>query len=114
MHTPFGVPFVGKEHWDGCIVKPEQECANPKPSAWTVSEVQTLITDSFKKKGGAAATAYLKSRTYPGAIMNSMLVYMQDNKAEPADGAVEFLRKHEDIWSKWVPASVVAKVKASL
>ena len=114
VKVPFGVPFVGKEHWDGCIVKPEQECANPKPSAWTVSEVQTLITDSFKKKGGAAATAYLKSRTYPGAVMNSLLVYMQDNKADGADAAVEFLRKHEEIWTKWVPANVVAKVKASL
>ena len=26
----FGVPFVGSEHWDGCIVKPEQECADPQ------------------------------------------------------------------------------------
>ena len=65
-------------------------------------------------KGGSAATAYFKSRTYPGAVMNSMLVYMQENKADGADAAVEFLRKHEDIWTKWVPADVVAKVKASL
>ena len=97
-----------------CISKPEGECANPKPSSWTVSTVHTLMTDKFKNKGGAAATAYFKARTYPGAVMNSMLVYMQENKADGADAAVEFLRKHEDIWTKWVPADVAAKVKASL
>ena len=26
----FGVPFVGKDHWDNCIVKPEKECAKSK------------------------------------------------------------------------------------
>ena len=114
VKVPFGVPFVGKEHWDSCISKPEGECAKPKKSAWTVSAVHTLMTDKFKNKGGSAATAYFKSRTYPGAVMNSMLVYMQENKADGADAAVEFLRKHEDIWTKWVPADVVAKVKASL
>ena len=114
VKVPFGVPFVGKEHWDSCISKPEGECAKPKKSAWTVSAVHTLMTDKFKNKGGSAATAYFKSRTYPGAVMNSMLVYMQENKADGADAAVEFLRKHEDIWTKWVPADVAAKVKASL
>ncbi len=114
VKVPFGVPFVGKEHWDSCISKPEGECASPKKSAWTVSVVHTLMTDNFKNKGGAAATAYFKSRTYPGAVMNSMLVYMQENKADGADAAIEFLRKHEDIWTKWVPADIVAKVKASL
>ena len=45
----FGVPFAGSENWDGCIVKSEQECANPKASAWTTSEVNTVVTDNFKK-----------------------------------------------------------------
>ena len=28
----FGVPFAGKENWNGCISLAEQECANPKPA----------------------------------------------------------------------------------
>jgi len=47
VKLPFGVPFAGSENWDGCIVKPEQECADPKPSAWTKSEVNTVVTDNF-------------------------------------------------------------------
>jgi len=110
VKLPFGVPFVGSKHWDGCIVKAEQDCANPKPSSWTKSAVYTVITDKLKKSSSAAAN-YLKSRVYPGKVMNGMLVYMQANQADGADAAAEFLKKHENIWKKWVPADVAAKVK---
>jgi glycine betaine/proline transport system substrate-binding protein len=111
--VPFGVDFAGTDNWDGCIVKPEQECADPKPSSWTESEVQTIITDAFKTKGGAAIS-YLEARVYPGSIMNSMLVYMQENQADGADAAAEFLRAHGDVWTKWVSDEVAAKVRAGL
>ena len=111
--VPFGVPFAGSDNWDGCIVKSEQECADPKPSAWTKSEVNTVITDRFKRAGGPAVD-YLNNRIYPGAVMNGMLVYMSDNQAGGSDAAIEFLQKHEDVWTKWVSSSVAAKVKASL
>ena len=113
VKVPFGVPFAGSENWDGCIVKPEQECAAPKPSAWTKSEVHTVVSDNFSKSGGVAVD-YLKARVFPGAIMNGMLAYMQEEKASGEDAAVEFLRKHESIWTKWVSADAAAKVKASL
>jgi len=110
----FGVPFAGSENWDGCIVKPEQECADPKPSAWTKSEVNTVVTDNFKKTAGKKAMKYLKKRTYPGDVMNAMLVYMADNQADGADTAIEFLKTQEAVWTKWVPSSVAKKVKAGL
>ena len=46
--------------------------------------------------------------------MNGMLVYMADEQAGGVDAAIEFLIKHEDIWSGWVSAEAKAKVKASL
>ena len=46
--------------------------------------------------------------------MNGMLVYMADNQAKGSDAAIEFLKKHEAIWSKWVPSSAVKKIKAGL
>ena len=109
----FGVPFAGKENWDGCIAKKEDECANPKPSAWTKSVVNTIVSDKFMKRSGAGAE-FLKKRVYPGDVMNGMLVYMGDNQAGGEDAAVEFLKKHEAVWTKWVPADVAAKVKAGL
>ena len=109
----FDVPFVGKKHWDGCIVKSEQDCANPKRSSWTTSEVNTVITSNFKKNASVALD-YIGKRVYPGSVMNSMLVYMDNEKAEGEDAAYYFLEKHENIWEKWISPDVAKKVKSSL
>ena len=108
------MPYAGDENWNGCIVKPEQECADPKPSAWTHSEVNTIITTKFAKQGGKDIVKYIGDRTYPGPVMNGMLVWMADNQAGGADAAAEFLSKHEDVWTKWVSSGVAKKVKAGL
>ena len=103
----------GSDNWDGCIVKPEQECADPKPSSWTKSEVHTVITADLGKRGGPAVE-YLQKRIFPGPVMNSMLVFMNEEQAVGADAAVEFLINHEEIWTAWVSADAAAKIKASL
>ena len=46
--------------------------------------------------------------------MNSMLVYMDNEKAEGKDAAYTFLKKHENVWEKWVSPDVAKKVKSSL
>ncbi|MEM7209152.1 MAG: ABC transporter substrate-binding protein [Pseudomonadota bacterium] len=114
VKVDFGVPFAGSENWDGCIVKSEQECDNPKPSAWTQSEVHTVVTDAFKKKAGSEVMDYLAKRVFPGPVMNGMLVYMGENQAGGEDAAIEFLLQHGDVWESWVSADVAEKVKASL
>jgi glycine betaine/proline transport system substrate-binding protein len=113
VKVPFGVDFIGKEHWDTCIVKPEQECAEPKKSAWTVSVIESVVTDNFKKQGADVAD-YVAKRTIPGEIMGGMLGFMADEQAQGSDAAHEFLTKHEEIWSKWVSEDVAKKIKAAL
>jgi glycine betaine/proline transport system substrate-binding protein len=104
----------GKENWDGCLVLPEQECANPKKSSWTKSEVYTIVTDNFKKTAGNAGMEYFKKRTYPGPVMNGMLVWMGENQAEGADAAIEFLKTQESVWTKWVSGAAAKKIKKAL
>ena len=108
----FGVPFIGSEHWDGCIVKPEQECADPQASSWTKSEVHTVVTSEFAEQAGSEVMAFLENRVFPGDVMNGMLVYMDENQADGADAAVEFIRAHPDVWKSWVPEEAAMKVKA--
>ena len=110
----FGIEFAGRDNWDNCIMKPAGECANPKPTAWTKSEVNSLITKSFKEKAGKGPTKYVEKRTYPGEVMNGMLVYMADNQAKGSDAAVEFLVRYPDVWTKWVPADVASKIKKGI
>ena len=110
----FGVPFAGRDNWDNCITLAEQDCANPKPTAWTKSEVNSIVTANFAKTGGKEALSYVEKRVFPGEVMNGMLVYMADNQAKGSDAAVEFLIKHEDVWTKWVSSSAAKKIKKSL
>ena len=110
----FGVPFAGRDNWDNCITLAEQDCANPKPTAWTKSEVNSIVTANFAKTGGKDALSYVEKRVFPGEVMNGMLVYMADNQAKGSDAAVEFLIKHEDVWTKWVSSSAAKKIKKSL
>jgi len=112
--VPFGVDFAGRDNWDNCIMKPAGECANPKMTAWTKSEVNSIITKSFVEKAGKDAVKYVEKRTYPGDVMNGMLVYMADNQAKGSDAAIEFLKQHEGVWSKWVSGSAKKKIKAGL
>lgn len=109
--VPFGVEFAGAEHWNSCIAV--EGCPDPKPTAWTVSEVHSIITDKFMKAGGPAAD-YIGKRVFPGEVMNALLVYMADNQAEGEDAAIEFLQQHEDIWTTWVSSEAAEKVKSSL
>ena len=110
----FGVKFADRDNWDNCITLPEQDCADPKPTAWTKSEVNSIVTAKFAETGGKDALKYVKKRTYPGVVMNGMLVYMADNQAGGEDAAIEFLLQHEDVWSAWVSADAAAKIKQSL
>ena len=57
---------------------------------------------------------YLKNRTYPGPVMNGMLVWMGENQAEGADAAIEFLKTKEEVWGKWVSGSAKKKIKKAL
>ena len=58
--------------------------------------------------------SYVEKRTYPGEVMNGMLVYMADNQAKGSDAAIEFLKKHEGVWGKWVSSAAKKKIKAGL
>ncbi|MBV7410330.1 ABC transporter substrate-binding protein [Maritimibacter sp. DP1N21-5] len=110
---PFEAEFAGRENWDGCIALAEQDCMDPQPTAWTVSEVETVVTDDFMEKGGVAAD-YFKARVFPGDVMNQMLVFMNENQATGEDAAFEFLVSHEDVWTQWVSDDVAQKVKDAL
>lgn len=103
----------GSENWDGCIVKPEQECLDPQMTSYTESEVHTVVTDRFLKEGGVAVD-YLKERVFPGDVMNTMLVYMNENQATGGDAAWYFLETYPEIWEAWVSEDAATGIKKEL
>ncbi len=103
----------GDENWNGCISKAEQDCADPKPTSYVESVVNTVITKEAQAKGGDAM-GYFGKRAFPADVMGSMLVYMADEQAAGADAAVEFMNTHKDVWKSWVSEDAAAKIEASL
>ena len=50
----------------------------------------------------------------PNDQVSEILAWGDDNKASPAEVATYFFKNYEPIWTKWVPADVADKIKASL
>jgi ABC-type proline/glycine betaine transport system substrate-binding protein len=73
-----------------------------------------LLQQTLQSKPVKTVAFISKKRTWPGPVMNSMLVYMAENQAEGADAAVEFLQSHEDVWKNWVGAEMRIKIKNAL
>ncbi|MBU2867687.1 glycine betaine ABC transporter substrate-binding protein [Pacificibacter marinus] len=111
--VPFEAEWAGIDNWEGCIGLAPDDCADPQKTSWIPSEVETVVTNDFKEKGGEALD-YLSTRIWPGEVMNAMLVYMNENQATGEDAAFEFLEAHSDIWMPWVSADVAEKIKSAL
>jgi len=104
----------GDDNWHNCVVLPEQECADPKPTSWVESVVWTVVTDNFKNNAGEEGLKYFQNRVYPGPAMNGMLVWMGENQADGSEAAIEFLKTQPEVWSKWVSNDIADKIKSSL
>ena len=103
--------WAGADNWDGCVALGNVGC---EASSWTASRVNTLLSDNMYYNGPTGAMAYFEARTYPGTVMNAMLVWMEDTGGTGADAATEFLSSQGDTWKAWVSADVAASVEASL
>ena len=107
-------PFAGDDNWNSCIALAADLCADPQKSGWTESRVNTLVSDNFFYNAPAAAMDYFEARTYPGAVMNSMLVWMGDNQAGGADATTYFLQTYPEVWKAWVDDETAATVEAAM
>ena len=101
------------DHWDNCIVKPAEECADPQRSTWTVSEVVSLAQVDFASRVPQVAE-YVKKRTFDANLLNKYLSYMHDNQASGEEAALEFIANEEGTWSKWISSDAADNIKKSL
>src|SRR5690606_20158644 len=65
--------------------------------------------------GEAPAVAeYLGKAGLSNAQISALLVYGDENNADAAETAQNFLKTEQDLWTSWVPAEVAEKVLATL
>ncbi|MBB4477959.1 glycine betaine ABC transporter substrate-binding protein [Rhizobium etli] len=106
----FGVGH-NKTEWDGCTAV--AGCTRPQLNSYPVSRAFTLMTRSFATRAGPV-TAYLKTRKWDNATINQVLAWQDENRESNENAAIHFLRNYVNLWTKWVPADIAEKVKASL
>ncbi len=106
----WGVPFDAAA-WK-CITVPE--CPDPKPSAWPVDHVVTLISTKFSETADPAVLDYLNTRGWSNDTVGKLMAWMTDNQATGKEGARHFLKENTAIWEKWVSPEAAGKIKAAL
>ncbi|MGO4196312.1 glycine betaine ABC transporter substrate-binding protein [Rhizobium sp. YAF28] len=106
----FGVPHDEAE-WNACTSVPR--CANPKVNAYPVSQAFTLMTRAFADRAGPVMN-YLNARSWDNETISQVLAWQDENGEDNENAALYFLQNYEELWSRWVPADVAEKVKASL
>lgn len=104
------LPAYDKEK-HACLTNPN--CADPQPSAYPDNPVFTAVATQFSKDA-PKFTEFLSKVAVPLPVMDKVMAHMEETEDEPSDVAKWFLQNESDIWGKWLPADVAARVKAAL
>lgn len=95
-----------------CNTNPD--CTNPPvKTAWPSSPIKIGVA-AWLDKDAPVVVDYLKKTTLDRSTISKLIAWGDDNKADAQATAIYFLKNDQDVWTKWVPADVAAKVKAAL
>ncbi|MGX1100638.1 ABC transporter substrate-binding protein [Amorphus sp. MBR-141] len=102
-------PAFNREIWDQMMASDDPQSA----TAYPVSKVIIGANKTFSESA-PNLTAFLTAYTTTSDLTSKALADMEANGGDADMAAKTFLKAHEDVWTKWVPASVAEKVKAAL
>ncbi|TDR27883.1 ABC transporter substrate-binding protein [Hydromonas duriensis] len=87
---------------------------NPtQTTAYPVVKVYKAVNAKFAKEA-PTLTEFIRQYNTTSADVSAALAFMQERGGTVDDAAVEFLKTKQDVWTKWVPADVAARVNAKL
>lgn len=92
----------------------DTDCTDPPGVTAYPSSPAIIGAASWLPKEAPAVAAYLTKAGLSNAQISSLLVYGDENKADAAETARNFLKTEQDVWTKWVPDAVAGKVRAFL
>jgi len=91
----------------------DPKCEDPIPTEFKSNRVVTGLNANFAH-AAPQLEAFFTKLSMPGPVIDDTLGWMENEKAEPEDAALYFLRKYPDVWKKWVPSDVAQRVQAKL
>lgn len=92
----------------------EEKWNNGYACEWAPQDITIAVHKSMEEKAPEIVRFLMNYQT-TSTLTSEALAYMQDNEgATTEDAAKWFLQEHEDLWTKWVPEDIAAKVKEAL
>lgn len=92
----------------------DPECEQPAGKTAYPSSPAVIGAAKWIETDAPAVADYFSKVGLSNAQISALLVYGDENKADAAATAENFLKTEEDTWTKWVPAEVADRVRASL
>lgn len=91
----------------------DSDCTESGKTDWPSSRV-IVGAASWVAEEAPAVAEYFGKVGMPNEEISALLVYGLENQAGGIETAENFLKTREEVWTKWVPADVADKVRASL
>lgn len=92
----------------------DTDCADAPGVTAYPSSPAVIGVAAWLPKEAPAVAEYMAKAGLTNAQISTLLVYGDENKADAAETARNFLKTEEALWTSWVPAEVADKVRAAL
>ncbi len=92
----------------------DTDCNEPAGVTAYPSSPAVIGAASWVPEEAPAVAEYMAKAGLTNAQISALLVYGDENKADAAETARNFLKTEEALWTSWVPAEVAEKVRATL
>lgn len=89
-------------------------CTEPAGKTAYPSSPAVVGAAAWVQEDAPAVAAYFSKVGLSNEQISKLLVYGDENQADAAATAENFLRTEDAVWTQWVPAEVAERVKASL
>ncbi|MBZ9935822.1 hypothetical protein LB518_05935 [Mesorhizobium sp. BR1-1-16] len=105
---------LGPTKPDVYVCNTDPDCDKPKGVTAYPSSPAIVGAAAWIKTDAPVIADYFSKVGLSNKEISDILVYGDENKADAAATAENFLKTKTDVWTKWVPADVAEKVKAAL
>jgi glycine betaine/proline transport system substrate-binding protein len=105
---------LGETKPDVYACNTDPDCREPAGITAYPSSPAVVGAAAWLQEDAPVVAEYFTKVGLSNAEISELLVYGDENQADAAATAQNFLRTKEDLWSAWVSADVADKVKATL
>jgi glycine betaine/proline transport system substrate-binding protein len=105
---------LGEPDADIYACNTDPDCDDPAGKTAYPSSPAVIGAAKWIETEAPPVAEYFSKVGLTNAQISALLVYGDENKADAADTADNFLKTQEDIWTKWVSPEIADKVRASL